>query len=410
MKASTGAANTAPIHRHVDHQTPLYQKRPAQQNVGFFRFLFESEALLAKKLADHRQFSIAMFVMSAFVGILMWLWDYAIDPFGAMHTISLRLFFLILLTYPIAFRYIKNRRLLEFTCVATGLLLVANLLEIMNHLQTGMIYGIGLYVFFMFFPLLMFQGFSLRVNVFTALLLAVFPHIFANAGLIQGFQHAEFAVLVWPAAIAMMLAHYAFAHNYRLRFESDQALQFASDTDPMTGVSNRRHFMPKLQQEISRGQRFMRPVSLMILDIDHFKKINDTYGHPTGDLVICALADICQHTARQNDIVARLGGEEFAVLLLEVQFHHALLVAERIRMVVANSVITSANSAPVTFTVSIGVAEQSLYNVSEDKLIELADAALYEAKSAGRNRVMGATLAGISPIWTLMAEFRRQSS
>lgn len=362
-------------------------KQEKKQNI--FSFLTESESLLNKKLEDHRTFSAIMFAMTAIIGCSHWVWDYVTDPIGAQHTIYLRLLFLLLFAYSFAFMHVKSRRVLEFISVMAGLSLLVNYVEILNQLNTGMIYGIGGFVFFLFLPLLMFQGFSIRVSIVSTFLFAAFPQILALLGIAHHFQHAQYAVLIWPAASAMILTHYAFAQNYRFRYDSETALEFASNTDPLTGVSNRRYFVPTIRHELIRSQRFAHPVSLIVLDIDNFKKINDIHGHSTGDAAICALANICRRMARQIDFVARLGGDEFAILLLEVGLEDALTVGERIRVAVENTPVKSFEGMDVKFTVSLGVAQQPTDNTSEEWLIELADAAMYDAKSAGRNRVVG---------------------
>ena len=352
-----------------------------------FSYLSEPEDLLNKKLEDHRTFSAIMFAMSAMIGMSHWVWDYVTDPIGAQHTIGLRLIFASLFVYSYAFMRVKSRRVLEFASVMASLLLLVNYVEILNRLDMGMVYGIGGFVFFLFLPLLMFQGFSVRVNILSTFLFASLPQILGLMGIAHNFEHAQYAVLIWPAAIAMMLTHYAFVLNYRFRYDSETALELACNTDPLTGVSNRRHFMPMLRQEIARSHRFKNQVSLIVLDIDNFKTINDLYGHSTGDAAICALANICRTMARQIDFVVRLGGDEFAILLLEIGAYDALMVADRIRAAIESTTIKSLDFAEVSFTVSIGVAEQPQEDPSEERLIELADAAMYQAKSAGRNRV-----------------------
>ena len=146
--------------------------------------------------------------------------------------------------------------------------------------------------------------------------------------------------------------------------------------------------MTTIRKEIVRSQRFTHPISLIVMDIDHFKEINDTYGHAAGDAAICVLANTCRTMARQIDIVARLGGDEFAVLLLEVDLENALTIAERIRSAVSKTPITGFGSQEICFTISIGVAEQPAGNISEEWLMERADAAMYQAKVAGKNRTM----------------------
>jgi diguanylate cyclase (GGDEF)-like protein len=214
---------------------------------------------------------------------------------------------------------------------------------------------------------------------------ALLPHVLALVGMAAGFDHAQYAVLIWRAAILMMLAELAFSFNYLRRYESERALERASNTDPLTGISNRRYFMPLLRQETLRSCRYRRRISLLMLDIDNFKKINDKYGHPTGDLAIHLVSDICHSISRENDAVARLGGEEFAVLLPETGIEQAAAKAEKIRSIVEAAPVRSVCGAEFRITVSIGVAEQRLD--AEDNLIGRADAALYLAKTSGRNRV-----------------------
>ncbi len=356
----------------------------------FLELINEPEALLIEKMDRYRAISAFMFFLLALQGTFSWLWDYYIDAVGAQNTIGLRLCFLLFTIPACSLKYIKNRRVVEFICIVSGLLGQLLFVEIMIQLQNGMIYILSIFVFFLFFPLFLFQGFSLSANIVCTLCFATFPQILAVTGLSPGFLYSQYIILIWPAAFAMMFTHYFSAQNYRLRYESDLALIEASYTDYLTGVSNRRHFMPLLKQEILRGNRHKHPVCLLMLDIDHFKSVNDTHGHLTGDLVICAVANICSTLARQIDVVARMGGEEFAILLIEAELSGALVVAERIRHAVEKNIIKSLAGVDLSLKVSIGVAQQPIDNQSEEKLIELADSALYQAKASGRNRVVSA--------------------
>jgi diguanylate cyclase (GGDEF)-like protein len=259
--------------------------------------------------------------------------------------------------------------------------------EILNRLKDGMVYGNGGYLIFIWAPLLLLSGYSLRVNVLYLVLASATPHMLALFGFIHGFQHNHYAVLIWPTTVTMMMAHFAFTQNYWRRYQSELALKHACDTDPLTQVANRRHFLPRLSHEISRAQRTHREVSLAMIDIDNFKRVNDRYGHPTGDLVICAVANVCRTVSRNMDVVARMGGEEFAVMLPETSLSDAKLLAERIRMAVENTTVISTDGEPCHVTVSIGVAQQAPDEASQENLIRQADAALYKAKNAGRNRV-----------------------
>lgn len=175
--------------------------------------------------------------------------------------------------------------------------------------------------------------------------------------------------------------------------ERGQADQRATDLetlaaiDWLTGLYNRRQFESLAQAELARSQRYMRPLALMMLDIDHFKKINDTHGHATGDRVLQALATVCLATKRDADIAGRLGGEEFALLLPETTGSAATQFAERLRQQIRDCApIVEGEKLPIT--VSIGIAAASVTTSGIQPLLNHADQALYEAKRSGRNRVV----------------------
>jgi diguanylate cyclase (GGDEF)-like protein len=161
--------------------------------------------------------------------------------------------------------------------------------------------------------------------------------------------------------------------------------------DPLTGLSNRRGFAEKCEAELLRARRSRRPTSLLLLDADHFKKVNDTYGHAAGDEALCLVARTLQSTLRATDITGRIGGEEFTVLLPETDLAGASLLAERLRETIDAAKLTFQDQL-IRLTVSIGVAPVGL-DAAESPLetaLQAADAALYRAKQAGRNRVIAA--------------------
>jgi len=164
-----------------------------------------------------------------------------------------------------------------------------------------------------------------------------------------------------------------------------EKLERLATTDPLTGLYNRRHFLTALEAEWSRFQRYYRSVSVLMVDIDHFKTVNDRYGHAVGDDAIKAMASACLKGKRKSDIVGRVGGEEFAVLLPETSLSRAKIVAERIRKHIAGQTL-KAHDAHFQITASIGVAEASVSMSGADSLMGAADQALYEAKAEGRNR------------------------
>ena len=168
-----------------------------------------------------------------------------------------------------------------------------------------------------------------------------------------------------------------------LQFTLEQQAHF----DYLTAVNNRGYFMHLAEQELARAKRYGGNMSIFMLDIDFFKQVNDTHGHKVGDSVLKHLANVCRQTLREVDIIGRLGGEEFAILLPETTVDVASDVAQRLRTVVAGTRVPMENGLPVRFTVSIGVVSLAARDDNLDVLLSLADTALYEAKKAGRNRV-----------------------
>jgi len=168
--------------------------------------------------------------------------------------------------------------------------------------------------------------------------------------------------------------------------EVSEKLLLATSCDHLTGVANRRAFFEAAELEVERYRRQPRPLSLVLFDADHFKRVNDTYGHPAGDAVLCHFAAQLKTIFRQVDVVARFGGEEFAVLLPSTDMKGAFAVAERLRVAVANAEVV-VDGQRIRYTVSGGVATLNDGVQSLDELIKCADSLLYAAKAAGRNRI-----------------------
>ncbi|WP_448189546.1 diguanylate cyclase [Azospirillum sp. sgz301742] len=171
----------------------------------------------------------------------------------------------------------------------------------------------------------------------------------------------------------------------RKRFESE--LKILATTDPLTGLSNRRAFLSAAERELGRVRRYGRPAAVLMFDIDHFKRINDTHGHAVGDVALQRVAAACRELLRDSDLVGRLGGEEFGVLLPETDTASALDVAERLRAALAAAVVPAPEGATLTLTASIGVAVCEARDGSIEQALGRADRALYRAKGAGRNRI-----------------------
>lgn len=159
--------------------------------------------------------------------------------------------------------------------------------------------------------------------------------------------------------------------------------------DGLTQVYNRRYFMESLERELSRSQRYARALSLIMFDIDHFKSVNDSFGHLAGDHVLKQLAVAVKAQIRREDVMARYGGEEFAVLLPEIDTASAARFAEKTRELVEQTTFAF-DQTPIRVTISVGVASLDATVLSADALVKLADERLYEAKRRGRNRVCDA--------------------
>ena len=166
-----------------------------------------------------------------------------------------------------------------------------------------------------------------------------------------------------------------------------QELQKLATTDSMTGLYNRRHFLVLAEAEWGRFQRYQRPLSILMVDIDHFKRVNDKFGHATGDMVLTAVANACLEDKRSSDVVGRIGGEEFAMLLPETDLEQADIVAERVRQKIMSRRLL-AEDTYLNVTVSIGIAQATIGMSSVGILLKAADQSLYKAKAQGRNRIV----------------------
>jgi diguanylate cyclase (GGDEF)-like protein len=167
--------------------------------------------------------------------------------------------------------------------------------------------------------------------------------------------------------------------------QTEATLRELTRQDPLTGVANRRYFFERANQEFARSKRLSTPLSIAGLDIDYFKLINDQNGHAVGDEVLKSLCNSSQRLLRKADVFARIGGEEFAMLLPDTNLEEAAYLAERLRRAIASSIFLS--NGEVNCTISIGVATQRSTDTCIEDCLLRADSAMYRAKQKGRNRV-----------------------
>jgi diguanylate cyclase (GGDEF)-like protein len=180
-----------------------------------------------------------------------------------------------------------------------------------------------------------------------------------------------------------------FSYQDALDEALQQNLYNSATRDPLTQVANKRTFTEMFEREVAFAARHARSLSLVMFDVDHFKRVNDTYGHPAGDFVLKRLAEVVAGAVRAEDVVARVGGEEFAIVLRDIGAQGAIDCAERLRRLVQSTTFDHAG-VRIPVTVSLGVATiEGGANVTPGELVQTADARLYAAKQGGRNRVCG---------------------
>ncbi|WP_338669872.1 diguanylate cyclase [Pseudodesulfovibrio methanolicus] len=193
-------------------------------------------------------------------------------------------------------------------------------------------------------------------------------------------------VFTGPVSLGHRQLHYSIVHDVTGKRRLEARLQRMATRDQLTGAHNRHAFFQRAKSELARAKRFGHPLTVLMFDLDHFKEVNDSHGHATGDEVLRTFALRCRADFRQSDIFARMGGEEFAALLVETRAGQAVEAAERIRAMAANRPVPT-EAGDLVVTVSIGVTAMTAEDSIND-LLKRADEALYKAKQSGRNSVV----------------------
>jgi diguanylate cyclase (GGDEF)-like protein len=235
---------------------------------------------------------------------------------------------------------------------------------------------------------LMVAPVALRLRFWTALLfifaIGLAP-LFLSTLLIEEFSRF-LVVQVFGAIVFSCMMSYLLEWDARQDFINRALIHQLANTDALTGVFTRRHFFERAQAEFQRAQRYRHNLAVVVFDVDYFKKLNDTYGHHAGDHALQALAEVSRQQLRASDVLARLGGEEFAVLLPETSLANAAQLAERLRLALAHLKV---NSGPhqLQLTASFGVSAWHTTDAGVEVVLHRADRELYYAKQTGRNRV-----------------------
>ncbi|WP_435101418.1 diguanylate cyclase [Arhodomonas sp. AD133] len=376
----------------------VYRRRARQQRAGkgvralyaWLRAVHSTEHRAAKAV-DFGRFSVFASVITAVFVANTWLWDYAIDPVHMGDAFGLRM----LQTVSVMALAVVMWRAPAGLAARIGLLVVPafvqlTFIEVLARLDDGSRYGVGGFLYFFIFVPFMAQAQSLRFNALLLALLALLPNLWWLAGVGAHLDLSVYNAYMWmafpPVVTILAGVEYLVDQLYRHRAH----LARSADTDALTGLRNRRSFLMTSRRLLSRARRDGVPVSVLFVDADHFKAINDRYGHSFGDQVLRILAHRIASMSRHSDLVARYGGEEFVLLLPDTDAEMAERVAERIRRHVSAGPIETpgAAGASVAVTVSVGIATASPdgHRVTLDDLVEAADGALYSAKGSGRNR------------------------
>ncbi|MEM6502962.1 MAG: diguanylate cyclase [Cyanobacteria bacterium P01_C01_bin.89] len=222
------------------------------------------------------------------------------------------------------------------------------------------------------------------------------PVIFLTASdnkkdLVEAFAYGAVDYITKPFSAPELLArvknHLELKHSRDLLKQAIAKLERLAKTDPLTGIANRRHWLTLANQEFKRAQRYESSFSILLIDLDHFKSVNDTYGHHAGDQVLVTTVKAIKSKLRQQDFFGRWGGEEFVVLLPETRLKSAETVAERLRATIEDLVKTPPEDQVYPYTtLSVGITSCGAKDINLDSIIQRADQALYQAKERGRNQ------------------------
>jgi diguanylate cyclase (GGDEF)-like protein len=336
-----------------------------------------------------RSFAVRLGFILSFFPILTILPDGLERPHLWLHfVVSRAVWSALLLAYPIAVTCRVSRAMLPWILYASSTLLM--IFVIWEQVQLGFRIPEMLLTICLIFVVIPMLGvpFSWKENALgiVVLLVALNGLMIKIPGLLTYIPRLELAALF--LVFSMGFVHHQLERLLVDQFAYQRKIEDLAHMDSLTGICNRRFFLELGERILRQGARAKRPVSLILLDLDHFKAVNDRFGHAAGDAVIRGSVRRISRVVRETDLVARIGGEEFAILLPETCLETGLQVAERVRMgVEALEIPFEGLPHPLTITASLGLALAECGTDSLDSLMSKADHALYQAKGGGRNRV-----------------------
>jgi diguanylate cyclase (GGDEF)-like protein len=357
------------------------------------------QAFLDYKFRDSKGVVISVGIATVFLIAGLWIWDWALDPEHAPQVLPARLTMCLILSfYPLLVFSGVRRSALPWLLASIVVSTEAVFLYLLTQLNDGIIYG-GFSGFMFWFILSVFAGLSFTVteSLLLNIVIASMPNLLVYLGLGSQLNLALYNALIWPTCFIAVFGNLSLDMLYRRLFEYRQRIETLAKIDGLTGITNRSHFIETAPVLVELCRRHEHPISVFMVDIDHFKQINDLYGHPEGDEVIRLVAERLRTKLRNTDLLARYGGEEFAVILPETGLLNALAVAETIRKHIEETAVTLGADRSIRITVSVGVAGYDTLpdEIGLEELLKQADLRLYEAKQSGRNRVAVANFEGL---------------
>lgn len=345
------------------------------------------------KFNDSRGVVISVTLATFFLIIGLWTWDRTVDPRHAMDVLPTRILLGVLeLFYPIALVAGMRRTVLPWLLALIVLSMEALFLYHLTLLEEGLVYGLSGFMYWFMISIFTGLSFNLTPTLLTVIAIAILPNVLVSFGMASQLPLPLYNALIWPTCLIAMFGSLMLDRLYRRLFQYRRDIEQTARVDGLTGIANRFHFSETAPVLLELCRRHEHPISALMADIDHFKHINDEYGHLEGDEAIRHVARCMRAKLRSTDLLARYGGEEFVVILPETRPAEAAAVAETIRRSIVDTALALGHDRSLRITISVGVAGHDPLpdEIGLEELLKQADSALYAAKQSGRNRVVSA--------------------
>ena len=348
---------------------------------------FSDSSTREQKFSEHRTQTMHMAWMSAALMLGMYFWDEVIDSVHAGRALPYRAFGATMLVVAGALlaRPSCSQSFKKTSLGVCSMSVVWALYQIYANLDSGFVFGVAGFVYAQICILICFLGYAIGEAAIVHVAAALLPHVIAMLTKDTDFSHIHYAITVWPVTLLAIVAQITLDRQYMLRLHLRSQLLTMATRDPLTGAKNRRSFWDDAPRLANEAVKRSKSISLLMIDADHFKRVNDELGHDAGDAVLVRLCQIISHQMRESDIFCRWGGEEFVALLIEANREESLALAHRIIEAVRSAEIQLPGQKLLQVTVSIGVSSTEAGNI--DTLLRAADYAMYQAKTGGRNTI-----------------------